>query len=100
MRNKGFSRFETNKKIKIILCRHRIDIYSLCFHSYPSYVEFSGLLLKLDGSSLYPSEVKVLLNELYAISSITHFNFSNWQISSTSIKEISYIEEETQNVHS
>ena len=93
MRKRTFSRFETNKKIKIILCRHGVDTYSLYFHSYPSYIEFTGLLVKLDGSSLYPSEVKVLVNELCAISSLAHFNFSNWQISANAIKEISKLKE-------
>lgn len=97
MKNRTYSRFETNKKIKIILCRHRIDTYSLCFHSYPSYIEFTGVLVKLDGSSLYPSEVRILVNELCTLSSLAHFNFSNWQISSSAIKEINN-QKETKNV--
>lgn len=90
MKNNNFSRFETNKKIKVILCRHRVDIYSLSFHSYPSYIEFTGLLVKLDGSSLYPSEVRILVNELCNLSTLAHFNFSNWQISSNAIKETNH----------
>jgi len=86
MRNCKINRFELNRVIRRVLVRHRIDLKSLTFYSFNSYIEFHGLLLKSDGCDVSLSEAKSLIQELKNIKSDAFFHFSNWHITNNQIK--------------
>lgn len=84
MHNKE-SRFELNKKIRRILVRHGVDNQQLNFSGYHSYINFSGILIKVNGNNLSCMEVINLIKELNGLGKTLQFMLVNWYISPNSI---------------
>ena len=82
------NRVQTNKRIKRILVRHKIDIGQLSYMSYKTYINFSGSLVKNDGNELVTQEVVSLIKELTSIEKTLIFLFINWHISPNHISHI------------
>lgn len=79
------SRFEINKKVRRILVRHAIDYHKLNFSGYHSNINFSGILIKTNGSHLNTQDVSNLIKELNTLGKTLQFMLTNWHISPNSI---------------
>ncbi|MBF0362449.1 MAG: hypothetical protein HQK49_15635 [Oligoflexia bacterium] len=80
---KQISRLEVNKKVRGVLCKHRVSITNISYSCSGYMVRIYGLLLKENNQEFELQAVDALLRELVCLSCVKNLlvEFSNWNIS-------------------
>jgi len=77
------SRYDINRRVKMILSRHAVDLSHLHYSSAGRTVYIYGTLLKDPEGDFEISEIRTIISELNTIPEIQglDFDISNWTLS-------------------
>ncbi len=81
------SRLESNKDVRRILLRHRVDLSQLAFSCHGRTVSFSGDLVKDGGRDFSASEIDMMVLEILGLNLGVLSDLKNWDINGGTISK-------------
>ncbi len=79
MLKKDRSRHEVNKLLRRIFAKHCVDLSLLSYSAGLTYINLTGILLKLDGSEFTVACAKNLAEDICEVGQLTT-DLANWEL--------------------